>query len=501
MPMPMPVLSADRRWPLHDAAATRRIEQAVQQSLPAHALIERAGFAVARLALAVAPHARHIWVAAGGGNNGGDALIAARHLAQAGKAVHVTLFGGDPARLPPDAMHALATAQSAGLSFDDDVGRDANAHLVIDGLLGIGGREAPRPPMAAAVARINRLSCPVLAIDLPSALPADTGSAATHVVVLATHTLSLLTLKPGLFTADGRDHAGRVWFDALGVPDDDLAASATAWLGGPPQPTVRHHAQHKGSFGDVVVLGGAEGMAGAPLLAARAALAAGAGRVHLARLDQRSPPADPVWPELMLRTPEQAMRPERLARATLVCGCGGGQAIVTWLLAAFEHAARLVLDADALNAVAADRDLLAALARRAERHLGTVLTPHPLEAARLLGVTTAQLQADRLHAARRLADLTQATVVLKGSGSVIVQPGCAPMINPTGNARLATAGSGDVLAGWIAGLWAAEAEWSAFDAAAAAAWLHGRAAEVTGDSGPLTASALIGRIGRPMSAS
>ncbi|NRF68591.1 NAD(P)H-hydrate dehydratase [Aquincola sp. S2] len=480
------VLPSERAWPLYDTAATRAREQAAQSELPPHTLMERAGLAAARLALATAPHARVVWVAAGGGNNGGDGLIVARHLAAAGKQVSVGLFG-DPARLPADARHAYDTAAAAGVRFDQALPDDAG--LIVDALLGIGAQQPVRAEMARLIERINACGVPVLALDLPSGLPADTGAARGRAVVRADHTLSLLSLKPGLFTADGRDHAGQVWFDDLSV--DAAAQDATAILAGPPRVALRRHVQHKGSFGDVLVIGGAAGMGGAAALAARAASAAGAGRVFLGRLGGADRGFDELRPELMLRPAAELVQPMRLARATVVCGCGGGQVIAEWLPAVLAHAMKLVLDADALNAIAAAPALRALLAGRAARGLPSVVTPHPLEAARLLGSSAADVQADRLRAATRLAQSLSVSVLLKGSGTVIATPGQQPIINPTGNARLGSAGSGDVLAGWLGGLWSAHADWSATEAAAAAAWLHGRAAELGDQRLPLAASALV----------
>lgn len=224
-------------------------------------------------------------------------------------------------------------------------------------------------------------------------------------------------------------------------------------------------------------------MGGAALLASRAALTAGAGRVYLTRLDDNLAP-DALRPELMPRSVQAALRPAMLAHTTVVCGCGGGDMVSDVLPQVLQHAARLVLDADALNAVASDAALRAALTDRQSRGQATVLTPHPLEAARLLGANTAAVQADRLHQASTLADQFGCVVVLKGSGTVIAGPGHTPMINPTGNARLGTAGTGDVLAGWLGGLWSQMANTSAWEAAAASVWHHGWAAEQAGAGDP-----------------
>ncbi len=451
-----------------------------------------AGQAVARLAVAVAPGARRVWVACGPGNNGGDGLVAARHLHQLGWQVVVSLLG-DGSRRPADAAQALQLAQQAGVSISQGLPSAGNLHdLAIDALLGLGGRRAPAGDIAAAVQALNSAAAPVLAIDLPTGLCGDTGGLLGNAAVRAAHTLALLTLKPGLFTAHGRDQAGRIWLDDLGVAP--AAETACAWLSGPQVVDRllpgRAHAQHKGSFGDVLVLGGAVGMGGAAMLAGRAALAAGAGRTCVARLDGDTAP-DPQRPELMPRSTDAALQPAWLQRATVVCGCGGGSAVAVHLPAVLAHAQRLVLDADGLNALAADPALQAALRQRALRGQDTVLTPHPLEAARLLGCSTAAVQADRLARAQALAEALQATVVLKGSGSVVASPACTPWINPTGNARLGTGGSGDVLAGWLGGLWSQAAGADAHAAAAAAVWLHGRAAEAGDDRLPLRAADLI----------
>jgi ADP-dependent NAD(P)H-hydrate dehydratase / NAD(P)H-hydrate epimerase len=486
------VLPSTRQWPLHDVASSRRIEQHALATAPAHQLMQRAGLAVARLAQAVAPSAQQIWIAAGPGNNGGDGLAAARHLHLNGRAVVVTLHG-DAAALPPDAALALAQAREAGVTIVPELAPGSKPDLVIDALLGLGARQAPRPELGRAIAQVNALGRTVLAVDLPSGLHADSGRCLGDAAVRADHTLSLLTLKPGLFTAQGRDHVGRVWLDPLGV---DLSAwPSTTSLTGPEalerlQPK-RRHAQHKGSFGDVLVIGGAAGMAGAAVLAARAALRAGAGRVFLGHLDPGASAVDGLRPELMLRPVEGVVSREWQARSTVICGCGGGEAVCGVLPPVLHHAARLVLDADALNAVAGNAGLTQALQSRTGRGLPTLLTPHPLEAARLLGIDIRTLQADRLANAAHLARHLQCTVVLKGSGTVVATPDGRCRVNATGNARLASAGTGDVLAGWLGGLWSQHDAARGTDAACATVWLHGFAAQAGAPRTALCASDLI----------
>lgn len=468
-------VTADRPWPLFNVAATRRIEQAAAADLAAHALMQRAGLAVARLALALAPHARSTWIACGPGNNGGDGMEAAFHLRQWGRHVTVTVEGRIDA-LPGDAAAAWARCAQAGIAASTQGPPDWD--LGIDALLGIGHSRPLAGGIAAAAERLNAGFAPVLAVDIPSGLAADTGTGDS---VRATHTLSLLTLKPGLFTAQGRDAAGQVWFDDLGIA---LPQDPTAWLAGAPSCVRRLHATHKGSYGDVAVIGGAPGMAGAAVLAASGALHAGAGRVFLAQLDAAAPALVAQQPELMVR-PWRGLPLEDL---TVACGCGGGTAIAEVLPDALRRSARLVLDADGLNMVAASRDLQDLLVARSARGAATVLTPHPLEAARLLAATTASVQSDRLAAARALAGRFGCVAVLKGSGTIVAAPDRVPAINPTGNARLATGGTGDVLAGMVAAALAGGA--GAFEGACAAVYRHGALADAWPARRPLTAGAL-----------
>jgi hydroxyethylthiazole kinase-like uncharacterized protein yjeF len=235
-----------------------------------------------------------------------------------------------------------------------------------------------------------------------------------------------------------------------------------------------------------VIIAGAPGMTGAARLAAHGAQAAGAGRTFVSLLDPAQPSGDVTRPEWLWAESAWMWDTRRLGASTLICGCGGGDAVAEVLPRVLSYAGSLVLDADALNVVARDPALETLLSDRASRGQATVITPHPLEAARLLGQNTAQVQAARLSAAQVLAGRLNAVVVLKGSGTVIAAPGATPVINSTGNAALARGGSGDVLAGWIGGLWAAcrgsatkpAPVWDlAGRCATAAVWLHGLAAD------------------------
>jgi hydroxyethylthiazole kinase-like uncharacterized protein yjeF len=359
----------------------------------------------------------------------------------------------------------------------------------------VGANRAPDGAIAEAIRASRTFAGPRLAVDLPSGLHADSGARLGADAVQATHTLSLLALKPGLFTGEGRELAGEIWHDDLGVDAGEeapLARLAGRGAPGSDGAPARTHAQHKGSFGDVIVIGGDKGMSGAAQLAAASALAAGAGRVYLSPLDPDGQAA--ARPELMHRDAVWTDRQGLLSTATVVCGCGGGPAVAGVLDAVLRTAPRLVLDADALNAVSRGAALQDLLVRRARQGLATILTPHPLEAARLAGIDTAAVQADRLGTAVRLAARFGCTVLLKGSGTVLASPGTLPRINPTGNAMLATAGTGDVLAGWIGGLWSQQPSAQGVAPALAAAWRHGAAADAAqaaGDTGPLRAACLI----------
>jgi len=461
---------------LYTVAQLREIERAAQAELPPGALMRRAGEAAARFALELLGEKRTLPVLllAGPGNNGGDAFEMALVLADAGIDATVLHLPGQ-AESSVDAASAHERAREGTVGFIDMLPPDAEWGLVVDGLFGIGLCRPLEGEYRELVASLDSLRCPVLALDVPTGLDADTGAVIgpDGIAVRATHTITFLGDKPGLHTAHGRDYAGQVRVEMLGVKPGHLPSPAARLASADDfaqRLAARRHNTHKGSFGDVAVIGGAHGMAGAPVLAARGALFAGAGRTFVAMLDP-GPGYDSVQPEIMFRPAEDFSFENR----TLVIGPGmGGSASAMRLLAkALDSDSPLVLDADAINLVGASPDLLG---RLAQRTAPAVLTPHPLEGARLLGMTAAVIQADRLEAAREMALRSNATVILKGSGSVIARPDGALLINPTGNAGLATAGSGDVLAG-ICGALLAQG-WPAWEAACGAAWIHGAAADL-----------------------
>ncbi|MEH6434143.1 NAD(P)H-hydrate dehydratase [Massilia sp. DD77] len=461
---------------LFTIAQVRAIEEAASARLAPGTLMRRAGEAGAAYAqeLLGGERGKPVLILAGPGNNGGDALEMAANLAEAGIDATVLHLPGS-AQASSETAAAYERARSGTVGWIDMLPPGADWGLVVDGLFGIGLSRPLQGDYRELVAGLDALACPVLALDLPSGLDADSGNVIGPggIAVRATHTLTFLGDKPGLHTADGRDHAGLVRVDMLGVEPGDVP-SPMARLSGPDlfrrHLRARRHNTHKGSFGDVAIVGGAHGMAGAAVLAARGALYAGAGRVYVAALDQ-APGYDSFHPEIMFRLADELEFDKR----TLVIGPGmGGSAHAMRLLAkALDSSSPLVIDADALNLIGASPDLQS---RLAQRTAPAVLTPHPLEGARLLGMTTSVVQADRLEAAREMALRMNATVILKGSGSVIARPDGEVLVNPTGNAGLATGGSGDVLAG-ICGALLAQG-WPAWEAAAGAAWTHGAAADL-----------------------
>jgi hydroxyethylthiazole kinase-like uncharacterized protein yjeF len=451
--------------PIYLTEDIRRIEAAAGSVSPP--LMERAGAAAADLAAKLAlQDSKDILVLAGPGNNGGDARIAAALLQERFFRVHVA-------------------------SRPEELEEQKSWGLVIDGLFGIGLARDIEGDYARLIAYANQQTCPVLALDIPSGIASDTGRV-LGCAVRATHTITFIALKPGLLTLEGPDHCGELSVADLGLDVRSLLP-VTAWVAQPDlfKGMLRQRPRnfHKGLAGSVAVLGGAAGMTGAALLAGRAALRLGAGRVYLGLLGEDSPSVDFAAPELMLRHPDDALG-EDLDALVIGPGIGRGERAETLVGAALASDIPCVLDADALNLIAENEDLRKACARRSAE---TLLTPHPAEAGRLLGSTTAAVQQDRVKAARMLGDNLKAHVVLKGNGSVLVARDGHWFVNTSGNPGLASAGTGDVLAGMLGALLAQR--YSGETALVLGVHLHGAAADalVAAGSGPvgLTAGELI----------
>ena len=460
-PHPIPILRS---------AAVRAVEAEFADVEPR--LMERAGSALARTATQMCARATlPILIVAGPGNNGGDGLVAARLLSEQGHEVDV-VFAGDATRLPADARTAHDTWLAGGGKLLGEIPPRKYA-LVIDALFGIGLKRPLQGRPAELIAAIASLACPVLAVDLPSGLDADTGRIMGS-AVRADRTLTFIALKPGLLTLDGPDRCGQIEVADLNIPCSTLDGEKLSPASFRHCLRPRSANSHKGSFGSAGILGGAPGMAGAALLAGRAALKLGAGRVYVGMLERLA--IDPVQPELMLRTADDAM-----AAATVIAvgpGLGRSTAAVDLLRRAIATDLPLVIDADGLNLVAEHPVLMRHIAHRAAT---TVLTPHPAEAARLLATSTEEVQADRLAAALELARRGNCLVILKGNGSIVANADGRWFINTTGNAGLASAGTGDVLTGMIVSLLAQG--WPVLEATQAACHLHGAAADALAATG------------------
>lgn len=453
---------------------TERI-RTVERSAGTAGLMEKAGLAAATLAKDLLGDAGDtILVVAGPGNNGGDALVAARHLKAWWFKVTV-VFVGDRDNLPPDAATALDAWLAVDGSLDSSI-PSAKFDLVIDGLFGIGLSKPLQGSFAALVDEINALSLPLLAIDIPSGLCADTGRV-LGTAVRASHTVTFLGLKPGLFTLDGPDHAGEVIVTDLGVSAEAYAATPGALLDSPPiLPPPRRKNAHKGSYGSVGILGGDTSMVGAALLAARAALLGGAGRVYVGLLDERAPAVDLVQPELMIRPPKALLDLPHLTALAVGPGLGRSGRAASDLQRAMHLQAPLLLDADALHLLAGDATLRD---RFRERSAGNILTPHPGEASVLLDCSLAEIQADRTASTLKIAQTYNAITVLKGCGSIIATPDGRWFVNHSGNPGMSSAGMGDILCGLITSLIGQGL--TSEQACLLGVYLHGAAADALAD--------------------
>jgi ADP-dependent NAD(P)H-hydrate dehydratase / NAD(P)H-hydrate epimerase len=487
--------------PLLDAKTMRAVDRWAieEQGIDGLDLMERAGAGVARAAERLAPDG-DVTVVCGKGNNGGDGLVAARLLRQAGRAVTVVSTGppqeltGDVRtnldRLPGDRPVQLSGLEWAGASGDrgavggaPDADPFDGAAVVVDALLGTGFQGEPRDAIAEAIEAVCRADAPVVSVDVPSGVDASTGVVG-GIAVRAATTVTFHAAKPGLWIAPGKAHAGVVEVLDIGIPRG-APADASIGLIGPlvlDLPPRRAVGWTKFTSGHVLVVGGSRGLIGAPRMAAHAAMRAGAGYVTACvptSLQDVFASAGPA--EAMTRgLPDDgeglvaAALPGALEATgrggALALGPGLGRGEATFAFArdlARQADVAMVLDADGLNAHAGR------LAGLADRHAPTVLTPHAGELGRLLELESSEIERERLSHVRRAAALAGATVVLKGDDTLIADPGGRVAISPGDSPALATAGTGDVLTGVVAALLAQGL--GAFEAAGAAVWLHAAA--------------------------
>lgn len=462
-------------WPVDHIAELEQKLCRLHDGSP-YTLMWQAGEALATLVAEHFANTRHCLVLCGTGNNGGDGFVLASLLHQAGICVTVVEATRHHER-PAEAARAKAywdniarhPSLSAGDPWPDDI------DLIVDALFGIGLRQAPREESQALIDLANRHAAPVLAVDIPSGLAAQTGQP-LGAVIQATATLTFITLKPGLLTGKGRAYSGKLWVADLGLshllpqlspPIECLTArQLPRWL---PQ---RQASAHKGDMGKVVVIGGAEGTAGAIRLSGEAALRSGAGLVRVLTHASNIVPLLAARPELMVAELTSQSLGDALDWADIVAiGPGLGQS--DWAKNALKDVKLskkiMVWDADALNLLAIEPD------KRQNR----VLTPHPGEAARLLGISVAEVEADRLSAAHQLVERFGGVAVLKGSGTLITDGTSATSIAYVGNPGMASGGMGDVLTGVVTAFLGQGLK--PFEAACAAVVAHGHAADLVAD--------------------
>jgi len=461
----------------------------IESGTPGDILMERAGGAVLREVIAVAGgrYGRRLAVVCGPGNNGGDGFVVARRALREGMAVRC-LFVGDLAAVKGAAAHHLRLMEAAGVREEpfNPAALDA-ADVVVDAIFGTGFRGSVEGAGADAIAAINSCGAPVVAVDIPSGIDGASGRAAGP-AVRAQVTVTMAAEKIGTAIGAGAIHAGRVKVAEIGIG----VAGASAWMTEAADVAERMPSRapdaHKRSLGAVALLGGSAGMSGAIILAADAAVRAGAGYATAGVTQSVDAVVSMAVPEVLTQvvTDDDVLGPDALDSFAAVVGrsdvlgvgpgLGRGEpqaALVARVLA--EVDLPVVLDADALNVLAGDTGGLQ------ERTAPCVLTPHPAELARLLEVSTAGIQDDRLGCVRRAAQRFGCIVVLKGHRTLVARPDGTVVVNPTGGPELATAGTGDVLTGTIATLVAAGID--PFESAWMGAYLHGLAGGVAARHG------------------
>ncbi len=479
---------------LYTPAAVREMDRiAIEEvGISGFDLMGRAGRLVWDTARELHAGATRWLVLCGAGNNAGDGYVVATLARAAGMQVTVAALS-DPRGLRDDAARAWEQYRQAGGSvvpFHD--GLLAGADLVIDAMLGTGLLRDLEGTWLLAVEAVNAAAVPVVAVDLPSGLDGASGRV-LGAAVRADTTVTFIGRKQGLYLGAGPDHAGEIVFGDLGVPPGRVSrvAPTLRLFDGDDQVRLlprRSRTAHKGKFGHVLVVGGNRGMGGAVRLAAEAALRAGAGLVSVATRPGNVVPVVAARPELMCLDAEDAADLGGLLERATVIAVGPGLGQDAWARKLLAHLLGrrqpLVIDADALNL----------LAGQSQRREDRVLTPHPGEAARLLGVNTAQVQADRLHAMANLCQRYGGVVVLKGRGTLVGRSGELPYLIDAGNPGMASAGMGDVLTGLVAGIVAQHGVEDLLAAAACAAFVHAKAADDAARHGErgLVASDLFG---------
>ena len=479
---------------LYTAAQVRELDRCAirDHKIPGITLMSRAADAAFTCLMASWPGTERVQVLCGTGNNGGDGFLIADLAHKRGIATTV-LQMGDPAKITGDALLARQQALANGVKIEPFATTPLlRVGVIVDAMLGTGLGGEVRDDYREAIATVNDNSAPVLAVDIPSGLCADTG----RVLGLAVHadiTVTFIGLKRGLFTLAAADYTGAIQFNDLGVPPEiyrqvDCCGQRLELEAMLERIPARPATAHKGLYGTVLVVGGDYGMAGAVVLAAEAALRCGAGLVRVATRPEHVAALVARIPEAMPLGVQSGQELAALVESADVLVVGPGLGTSPWSEQLLQVAAAsgkpTVLDADGLNLLAEGRAI-------AERHRDNwVLTPHPGEAARLLGCTTAQVQADRFEAVRQLRQRFGGIAVLKGNGSLVADASQL-LLSDYGNPGMASGGMGDVLSGVIGSLLAQHLP--ALEAAALGVCLHGAAGDMAAEDGErgLLASDLI----------
>ena len=436
---------------LYRADQVRTLDRAAieQFAIPGRTLMERAGAAAFAALCRRWPDARRVAVLCGRGNNGGDGYVVARLAHEAG--IDVRLFRlAEESALSGDAHAVAVAAREAGVPITDYAGQPLDRwEVVVDGLLGTGLSGDVRPPFSTLIDAVNSTHAGILALDIPSGLEADTGRV-LGTAIEADLTVTFIGLKQGLFTGRGPDCCGAVEFDNLQVPagvyGTQTPAARRTDVGDLPKALPpRRRSAHKGDFGHLLVVGGDVGMAGAARMAAEAGARTGAGLTSVATRAAHAPLISAQRPELMCHPVESAdALPPLLGRCSAVAA-GPGLGRDTWGRHLFarllESRKPMVVDADGLNL----------LSEEPLQRDNWILTPHPGEAARLLGCSPADIQADRFHAAVSIQASFGGVCILKGAGTLIAGPDGIAVCS-AGNPGMASGGMGDVLTGVVGGL-------------------------------------------------
>lgn len=488
---------------LYTAAQTRELDRIATEEagIPGFELMSRAGRVAFEVLKARWPGVRRIVVFCGGGNNGGDGYIIASLARQHGMTVNLVQMS-DPGRLKGDALRAFEQAQADQVAMEPyrgpyDENAAIEADLVVDAMLGTGLSGEVRDPYRQAINRINDSGIPVLAVDIPSGLCSDTGRS-LGVTLQAAATVTFIGMKQGLLTGKGPRFCGSLWFGGLAVPDEvyqKVPPAAQQLNNQIMQPFLapRPRDAHKGLFGHVLVIGGDLGMGGAVAMAAEAAGRCGAGLVSVITRSEHVPAILARRPEVMVLGCDEGSNIDFAIEKASVIVAGPGIGRGRWGAFLLEQALAsplpVVLDADGLNYLAA----LAEQSPEAARRGHWILTPHPGEAARLLGSDSAAVQQDRFAAIAELCRRFDGTVLLKGAGTLIKSPDQLPRISTTGNPGMATGGMGDVLSGVIGALVAQGIP--LHEAASIGGWIHGaaadRAAALQGERGLLATDLMV----------